>query len=151
MFLGFFAWYRGLAIGPMAQVSQVQLVQPVLSICWAALLLGEHVSLATVLGAPAVIVTAGSAVRARSEGRRHPQPGESTARGGARASPRRAADVVGPDRRIAPRRSGPRSVTLHRQWWRPVTVNDFSIVACDELPAYTSISPGSTTKRPRLS
>ena len=29
MFLGFFAWYRGLAIGPMAQVSQVQLVQPV--------------------------------------------------------------------------------------------------------------------------
>ncbi len=35
MFLGFFAWYRGLAIGPMAQVSQVQLVQPVLTICWA--------------------------------------------------------------------------------------------------------------------
>jgi len=34
MFLGFFAWYRGLAIGPMAQVSQVQLVQPVLSILW---------------------------------------------------------------------------------------------------------------------
>ena len=30
MYLGFFAWYRGLAIGPMAQVSQVQLVQPVL-------------------------------------------------------------------------------------------------------------------------
>lgn len=25
MFLGFFAWYRGLAIGPMSQVSQVQL------------------------------------------------------------------------------------------------------------------------------
>ena len=36
MFLGFFAWYHGLAIGPMAHVSQVQLVQPVLSICWAA-------------------------------------------------------------------------------------------------------------------
>jgi drug/metabolite transporter (DMT)-like permease len=32
MYLGFFAWYRGLAIGPMARVSQVQLVQPVLSI-----------------------------------------------------------------------------------------------------------------------
>ena len=41
MFLGFFAWYRGLAIGPMAQVSQVQLVQPVMSIAWAALLLHE--------------------------------------------------------------------------------------------------------------
>ena len=45
MFLGFFAWYRGLAIGPMAQVSQVQLVQPVLSICWAGLLLGETLTL----------------------------------------------------------------------------------------------------------
>src|SRR3954463_9984501 len=40
MFLGFFAWYHGLAIGPMAQVSQVQLVQPVLSIGWAGLLGG---------------------------------------------------------------------------------------------------------------
>lgn len=43
MFLGFFAWYRGLAIGPMTQVSQVQLVQPVLSIVWAALLLREQI------------------------------------------------------------------------------------------------------------
>ena len=44
MYLGFFAWYRGLAIGPIAQVSQVQLVQPVMSICWAALLLREEVT-----------------------------------------------------------------------------------------------------------
>lgn len=65
MFLGFFAWYRGLAIGPMAQVSQVQLVQPVLSIAWAALLLGEHLTWATILGGVVVILCAGSAVRAR--------------------------------------------------------------------------------------
>jgi drug/metabolite transporter (DMT)-like permease len=65
MFLGFFAWYRGLAIGPMAQVSQVQLVQPVLSIAWAGLLLGERLSLATLLGGVVVILCAGSAVRAR--------------------------------------------------------------------------------------
>lgn len=65
MYLGFFAWYRGLAIGPMARVSQVQLVQPVLSIVWAALLLGEAVSAATLLGGVAVIVCAGAAVRAR--------------------------------------------------------------------------------------
>jgi drug/metabolite transporter (DMT)-like permease len=65
MFLGFFAWYRGLAIGPMAQVSQIQLVQPVLSICWAALLLHEHVSWATGVGAMAVIACAGLAVRVR--------------------------------------------------------------------------------------
>ena len=65
MFLGFFAWYRGLAIGPIAQVSQVQLVQPVMTIAWAALLLGEVLSLPTVLGGLVVIVCAAIAVRAR--------------------------------------------------------------------------------------
>lgn len=65
MFLGFFAWYRGLAIGPMAQVSQVQLVQPVLTICWAALLLGERLGWATVLGGAVVIACAGASVRVR--------------------------------------------------------------------------------------
>ncbi|MBP2183412.1 DMT family transporter [Amycolatopsis magusensis] len=65
MFLGFFAWYRGLAIGPMAQVSQVQLVQPVLTILWAALLLGEELTWPTVLGGLAVLGCAGVAVRIR--------------------------------------------------------------------------------------
>lgn len=65
MFLGFFAWYRGLAVGPMAQVSQVQLVQPVLSICWASLLLGEALTWTTIIGGCAVILCAGAAVRAR--------------------------------------------------------------------------------------
>jgi drug/metabolite transporter (DMT)-like permease len=65
MFLGFFAWYRGLAVGPMAQVSQVQLVQPVLTITWAALLLGEELTWPTVLGGIAVILCAGNAVRIR--------------------------------------------------------------------------------------
>jgi drug/metabolite transporter (DMT)-like permease len=65
MFLGFFAWYRGLAIGPMAQVSQTQLVQPVLSIAWAVLLLGEQLTLPTVLGGLAVILCAWVAVRVR--------------------------------------------------------------------------------------
>ncbi|SFN62664.1 EamA-like transporter family protein [Mycetocola miduiensis] len=65
MFFGFFAWYRGLAIGPMAQVSQVQLIQPVLSIIWAALLLHEELLWSTILGGIAVILCAGIAVRAR--------------------------------------------------------------------------------------
>ncbi|WP_461189423.1 DMT family transporter [Arthrobacter sp. Z4-13] len=65
MFLGFFAWYRGLAIGPIAQVSQIQLVQPVLSICWAALLLGETLTWATAIGGLAVVACAGAAVRVR--------------------------------------------------------------------------------------
>jgi drug/metabolite transporter (DMT)-like permease len=65
MFLGFFAWYHGLAIGPMAQVSQVQLIQPVMTICWAALLLGEQLTWATTAGGLAVILCAGAAVRVR--------------------------------------------------------------------------------------
>ncbi len=65
MYLGFFAWYRGLAIGPMSRVSQVQLVQPLMSICWAALLLGEHLDWLTFLGGLVVIACAGGAVRSR--------------------------------------------------------------------------------------
>ncbi|MBT2521223.1 DMT family transporter [Arthrobacter sp. ISL-28] len=65
MFLGFFAWYHGLAIGPMARISQVQLVQPVLTICWAGLLLGENVTWTTVFGGLAVVLCAGLAVRVR--------------------------------------------------------------------------------------
>lgn len=65
MFLGFFAWYRGLAIGPMARVSQVQLAQPVLTISWAAWLLGEELTWPTALGGLAVVVCAGTAVRHR--------------------------------------------------------------------------------------
>ncbi|HJV99930.1 MAG TPA: DMT family transporter, partial [Arthrobacter sp.] len=65
MFLGFFAWYRGLAIGPIAQVSQIQLIQPVLTICWAGLLLGETLTWSTMVGGLAVILCAAAAVRVR--------------------------------------------------------------------------------------
>src|SRR5690606_27292965 len=62
MFLGFFAWYRGLAIGPISRVSQVQLVQPVLSLVWAAVLLREELTLPLLLGGLAVILCAALAV-----------------------------------------------------------------------------------------
>lgn len=65
MYLGFFAWYRGLSIGPMTQVSQIQLVQPVMSIGWAALFLAEPLTWQTLAGGTAVIVCAALAVRAR--------------------------------------------------------------------------------------
>ena len=70
MFLGFFAWYRGLAIGPMARVSQVQLVQPVMTIGWASLLLGEKLDWTTIAGGVAVVLCAGAAVRARFDSAR---------------------------------------------------------------------------------
>jgi drug/metabolite transporter (DMT)-like permease len=65
MFLGFFAWYRGLAIGPVARVSQVQLVQPVMTLAWAALLLGEQLTVPLLLGGLVVILCAAFAVRVR--------------------------------------------------------------------------------------
>ena len=65
MFLGFFAWYHGLALGPMAQVGQVQLAQPVLSLAWAGLLLGEHLAWSTVVGGLVVILCAAIAIRIR--------------------------------------------------------------------------------------
>jgi drug/metabolite transporter (DMT)-like permease len=57
MWLGFFAWYRGLAVGGTVRVSQVQLVQPFLSLLFAVPLLGEHLALETVLFSLAVIAT----------------------------------------------------------------------------------------------
>jgi drug/metabolite transporter (DMT)-like permease len=49
----------------MTQVSQIQLIQPVLSICWAGLLLGETLTWTTIAGGLVVILCAGTAVRIR--------------------------------------------------------------------------------------
>jgi len=57
MWLGFFAWYRGLALGGTLRVSQVQLVQPFASLLAAVPLLGEHLDLLTVGFALAVVAT----------------------------------------------------------------------------------------------
>jgi drug/metabolite transporter (DMT)-like permease len=57
MWLGFFAWYRGLALGGTVRVSQVQLVQPFLSMLAAVPLLGERLDAVTVGFGLAVIAT----------------------------------------------------------------------------------------------
>ena len=57
MWLGFFAWYRGLALGGTVRVSQVQLVQPFLSMLFAVPLLGERLDPVTVSFGLAVIAT----------------------------------------------------------------------------------------------
>lgn len=44
MFFGSVAWYKGLAIGGIARVGQLNLLQPFLGLIWSALLLGETVS-----------------------------------------------------------------------------------------------------------
>jgi len=57
MWLGFFAWYRGLALGGTVRVSQVQLVQPFLGMLFAVPLLGERLDAVTLVFAVAVIAT----------------------------------------------------------------------------------------------
>jgi drug/metabolite transporter (DMT)-like permease len=57
MFVGFFFWYRGLALGGVARVGQVQLLQPFLTLGGAAILLGEAPTPATCVFTLAVIAT----------------------------------------------------------------------------------------------
>ncbi len=54
---GFFAWYRGLALGGVARVSQVQLLQTFLTIGASALLLGEAIDAMTLGFAVFVVAT----------------------------------------------------------------------------------------------
>jgi drug/metabolite transporter (DMT)-like permease len=65
MFLGFFAWYAGLARGGVAKIGQVQLIQPVLTLTWSALVLGEHISATTAAAAVVVLAAVVSTQRAR--------------------------------------------------------------------------------------
>jgi drug/metabolite transporter (DMT)-like permease len=65
MYLGFFAWYRGLSLAGIARGGQVQQLQALLTLVWSALLLGEHVTAPTVLVALTVIGSVVWAQRAR--------------------------------------------------------------------------------------
>lgn len=69
MFIGFFFWYRGLALGGVARVGQVQLLQPFMSLVGAALLLGEALTLANCAFALAVaaVVFAGRRMAVRQQ------------------------------------------------------------------------------------
>ena len=66
MYLGFFAWYRGLSLAGAAHGGQVQQLQALLTLLWSALLLGEQVSALTVLAAFVVIGCVVWAQRSRS-------------------------------------------------------------------------------------
>lgn len=57
MWLGFFAWYRGLALGGTVKVSQVQLLQPFLGMLFAIPILGESLDMMTVAFGLAVVAT----------------------------------------------------------------------------------------------
>jgi drug/metabolite transporter (DMT)-like permease len=73
MYLGFFAWYRGLSLAGIARGGQVQQLQALLTLVWSALLLGEDVTRVTVLAAVAVILCVVWAQHVRAPAEAAPQ------------------------------------------------------------------------------
>lgn len=65
MFGAFFAWYRGLAEGGVARIGQIQLLQPVGTLLWSALLLGERLLWPTIAASLFVVGTAALTQRVR--------------------------------------------------------------------------------------
>ncbi len=55
--LAFMFWYKGLAMGGVIRVSQIQLLQPFLTLLVSMIMLGEHISLRMILFAIAVVIT----------------------------------------------------------------------------------------------
>ncbi|MCZ8313704.1 DMT family transporter [Phreatobacter sp.] len=63
MLIGFVFWYRGLALGGIGAVGQLQLLQPFFGLALAATLLGEPVSLAMVAVTVAIVACVAGAKR----------------------------------------------------------------------------------------
>ncbi|MFK0118325.1 DMT family transporter [Streptomyces sp. NPDC090994] len=64
-FLGLVVWYRGMAAIGIPKASQLQLAQPLLTLVWSVLLLGEHLPVAAPVTAVAVLVCIAVTQRAR--------------------------------------------------------------------------------------
>jgi drug/metabolite transporter (DMT)-like permease len=64
-FVGLVVWYRGMAAIGIPKASQLQLAQPLLTLVWSVLLLGEHLTPAAPLTAAAVLVCIAVTQRAR--------------------------------------------------------------------------------------
>ncbi|MFD7812547.1 DMT family transporter [Streptomyces sp. NPDC059785] len=64
-FLGLVVWYRGMAAIGIPKASQLQLAQPLLTLVWSVLLLGERLTPAAPLTAAAVLVCIAVTQRAR--------------------------------------------------------------------------------------
>jgi len=56
MYLGFFAWYRGLKDLGVTHGSQVQQMQAIMTLGWSALFLHEHISISTLLAAVGIVL-----------------------------------------------------------------------------------------------
>ena len=56
MFIGFIFWYRGLALGGIAAVGQLQLIQPFMGLTLAAILLHETVNIGMLISTLGAII-----------------------------------------------------------------------------------------------
>lgn len=65
-FFGLYVWYRGMAETGIARASQLQLAQPLLTLVWSVLLLGERLSPAAPAAALGVLVCIAVTQRART-------------------------------------------------------------------------------------
>jgi drug/metabolite transporter (DMT)-like permease len=65
--VGFFAWNAGMAMGGIARVSQVQLLQPFITFALAAFFNGETITLQILLFASAVVATVAISTRTRGK------------------------------------------------------------------------------------
>jgi drug/metabolite transporter (DMT)-like permease len=65
--IGFFAWNAGLAMGGIARVSQIQLLQPFVTFALAALFNDETITLQILLFATAVVMTVAISTRTRAK------------------------------------------------------------------------------------
>ncbi|WP_249128152.1 DMT family transporter [Bradyrhizobium lablabi] len=72
--IGFFAWNAGMAMGGIARVSQVQLLQPFVTFALAALFNDETITLQIVLFAVAVVATVAISTRTRGQKASATQP-----------------------------------------------------------------------------
>jgi drug/metabolite transporter (DMT)-like permease len=70
--IGFFAWNAGMAMGGIARVSQIQLLQPFVTFALASYFNGETITLQILLFASAVVATV--AISTRTRGRAAPDP-----------------------------------------------------------------------------
>lgn len=65
VFVGMVLWYRGMGLAGVARASALQLAQPLMSVLWSWLLIGESLRPQTILAAILVLVCVATAQRAR--------------------------------------------------------------------------------------
>ena len=77
-FLAFFAWYHGLAIGGVARVGQVQLLQPFFTMAFAAAFLGERFGPGAIIAASVVALSIFIGRKTKITHRHIPEPAASS-------------------------------------------------------------------------